>query len=1693
MVGNDKLLDYLKRVTTELDLTTERLRAAEERGREPIAIIGMGCRFPGGVDSPEDLWRLVTEGRDVVSDFPADRGWPIASPDAVVLPGEPGAAAAVPVRRGGFLAGADEFDAGFFGIAPREALATDPQQRLLLEIAWETFERAGIDPESLRGSRTGVFAGTMGSDYALSAVPIPTDLTGHLITGASGSVVSGRISYTFGLRGPSMTVDTACSSSLVALHLAAQSLRSGECDLALVGGVSVMCTPTIFAVFAQHGGLAPDGRCKSYAAAADGTGWSEGVGALLVERLSDARRNGHRVLAVLRGSSVNSDGASNGITAPNGTAQQQVIEAAVAAAGLSMDDVDTVEGHGTGTRLGDPVEARTLLATYGRDRPAERPLWLGSVKSNLGHTQAAAGVAGVIKMVLAMRNGVLPGTLHVDEPSDQVDWSGGAVRLLTASRAWPETDRPRRAGVSSFGVSGTNAHAVLEEAPPTTEVEQAPPADMLGKAPTAPASGPVPTAAVSEQAPTTAVSEPVPPASVLGQGPPPPAERRRTPQIVVPWLLSARSAEGLRAQAERLRAHVLEHDWHPADVGYSLAVTRTAHDHRAVVLGNDRTSLLDSLGALAEESGQGVHLIRGRRAEAARRPVLIFPGQGTEWDGMARELLDTEPVFAARMTQCAEAVGEYVDWSLLDVVRGVDGAPGLDRVDVLQPVLFATMVSLAGLWLSYGVTPAAVVGHSQGEIAAACVSGALSLRDAARVVALRSKSLRRLCGLGGMLSVVASATETEELLEPWREHLQVAAVNGPTAVTVSGDADALDEFERELSSRGVLRWRVPGVDFAAHSGHADLLREEIEASIAGIAPRGTAEIPFYSTVTGGRQDTSGLDAGYWFRNLRRTVRLDTAVRALLDTGHGLFVEVGPQPVLTMGLQDLIDESGRDAAVVGTLRRGHGGREQFLSAVAEVHVRGGAVDWRAAFTGAEVVDLPTYAFQRKRYWLADESGREERERKETASAALTADAAARPFWDPVDRGDLHALTRLLGVTGDTPLEAVLPAIAAWHRQAQERAAVDSWRYRIAWTPLAPTGTQAMQGTWVTVLPEAHEQDERVRAVLARLEDGGAEVRTVTLSTYDADRRRIAEPLRDAFGGSQPVAGVVSLLALAEEPHPDHPALPVGVALTLSLVQVMTAEVRSTAQLWCLTWGATSATGRAPSPAQAQIWGLGLAVAQEHPRLWAGLVDLPAASDPAAEARLNAVVAGGTGEDQIALTASGATARRLVRVGAPEGDGEPWRPRDTVLVTGGTGALGSQVARWAARNGARHLVLLSRRGAEAPGAAELAAELAESGATVAFEACDTADLAGLAEVLARIPEETPLRAVVHSAAVSGDHAPASETTVADFAEVVTGKAMGAANLDALLADTPLDAFVLMASLSGVLGGSGHCAYSAANAHLDALAERRRAAGRPATSIAWGGWTETGLSDAPDELRELFHRLGVRAMPPGLAITALSRAVADGTPTSVVADLDWSLFIPAFTALRPSPLVADFAGGPRTDGPDRAAPLRERLTGHSPAEQEDILLDLVRERAAGVLRQPEPEAVEIDRSFRGLGFDSLMSVELRNRLNATTGLRLPTTVVFEHPTPQDLARRLRSELAPTDDTGLPVAAFAELDRLEAGLNTTAFTAEARARVTARLTALVANWTAAAPGGEAADVIPEEAGDEEMFRYLHDNFGIS
>jgi acyl transferase domain-containing protein/NADP-dependent 3-hydroxy acid dehydrogenase YdfG/acyl carrier protein len=906
---------------------------------EPIAIVGMSCRYPGGVRTPQELWELVLRGNDAIAAFPTDRGWGLEElyhPD----PDHRGTSYA---REGGFVYDAGEFDPAFFGIGPREALAMDPQQRLLLETSWEAFEDAGIPTSSLRGSQTGVFTGVMYHDYGTGLRRVPKEIEGYLGTGGTASVASGRVSYTFGLEGPAVTVDTACSSSLVSLHLACQALRAGECSLALAGGVTVMATPAVFVEFSRQRGLARDGRCKSFADAADGAGFSEGVGVVLLERLSDARRLGHEVLAVVCGSAVNQDGASNGLTAPNGPSQQRVIGQALASAGLSAGEVDAVEAHGTGTTLGDPIEAQALLATYGQGRSAEHPLWLGSIKSNIGHAQAAAGVAGVIKMVMAMRHGMLPKTLHVDEPSRQVDWSAGAVSLLKDEVPWPRNGRPRRAGVSSFGISGTNAHVILEESP-ARERSASPDTDGEDGG------------ADTDSAPNIAA---------IGAG------------RVVPWIISGRSAGALWAQAGRLGEHVEGNiGLGLVDVGLSLAVNRTVLEHRAVVLDRDRGGLLAGLRGLAAGEPPA-NVTQGTARTDAGGVVFLFPGQGSQWVGMAVELLDESPVFAQGMRRCGDALAGFVDWSLEDVLRGEEGAPGLEQVDVVQPLLFAVMVSLAGLWRACGVEPSVVVGHSQGEIAAAHVAGGLSLADAARLVALRSRALVGLMGRGGMVSVALGTGEIGEWLERWDGRVEVAAVNGPSSVVVSGEREALEGLLSELMAGGVRAREIP-VGYASHSAHIEEIREELLEACEGIEPH-SGGVPFFSTVTGGLIDTAELDGEYWYRNLRQTVRFEEAAGALLAEGYRTFLEVSPHPVLTVGMQETVDQKlggpgdGQPEGVLiaGSLRRQQGGLERFLTSLGELWVRGRDVDWQAVFagSGAERIGLPTYAFQRERYWLS----------------------------------------------------------------------------------------------------------------------------------------------------------------------------------------------------------------------------------------------------------------------------------------------------------------------------------------------------------------------------------------------------------------------------------------------------------------------------------------------------------------------------------------------------------------------------------------------------------------------------------------------------------------------------------------------------------------------------------------------------
>ncbi|WP_443098484.1 type I polyketide synthase [Streptomyces tubercidicus] len=1530
---------------------------------DPVVIVGMSCRYPGGIRTPEELWELVSAGGDGVSAFPADRGWDFGSlyhPD----PDHPGTCY---TREGGFLHDASHFDPGFFGISPREALSMDPQQRLLLEASWEALERSGIDPAAARGSLTGVFAGVTYQDYIGILGGAQDSFEGYVGTGNSPSVLSGRIAYTLGLEGPAVSVDTACSSSLVALHLAVQSLRQGECDLALAGGVTVMSTPGSLIEFSRQRALAEDGRCKPFSADADGASWAEGVGMVVVERLSDARRNGHPVLAVLRGSALNQDGASNGLTAPNGPSQQRVIRRALTTAGLGPQQVDAVEAHGTGTALGDPIEAQALIAAYGQGRDDDRPLWLGSLKSNIGHSQAAAGVGGVIKMVMALRHHVLPKTLHADEPSPHVDWTAGNVRLLSRAVEWPDGEEPRRAGVSSFGMSGTNAHVIVEEAP-------------------------------REQAPRD-----TPAPSALP---------------VVPVPLSARTEDALRDQAARLRSHLLARpgECDLTSIGFSLATTRSAFEHRAVLVAADREDLDRALREIAE-GAMVSDVPRGVARDGSARPVLVFPGQGSQWAGMARELLDGSSVFADRLAACERALAPFVDWSLTAVLRGDDGAPDLERVDVIQPALWAVMVSLAELWRSYGVEPDAVVGHSQGEIAAACVAGALTLDDGARVVALRSRALTAITGSGGMMSVQLPAETVRERIEPWGERLSVAAVNGPASVVVSGAADALDELFAALTADGV-RARKVSVDYGSHSAQVEPVRAQVLDALDGISPA-EADIPFFSTVTGQWQDTTGLDPDYWYTNLRQTVRFEDAIRGLLATGHRAFIEVSPHPVLSGGIRDCADALGTDAAVLGTLRRDAGGVGRLLTSLAEAHAQGVVLDWTAVFagTGAHRVDLPTYAFQRARYWpqarelsAADSEG------------GQRTDAVEAKFWQSVEQEDLQALTDALDLDGSEPLSAVLPALSSWRRNSREKSTVDSWRYTVRWTPLAERAA-ALYGTWLLVAPAGEPADGRVVAVRDALTAHGARVRLVELTSEDgSDRERTADRLSESLGGDH-LTGVLSLLPLDEHAHPAHPAVPIGLSGTLSLLQAL-GDLGIEAPLWCGTRGAV-AIGRSESVThahQALVWGMGRVAALEHSDRWGGLIDLPETLDKRAADRLCALLAGPDGEDQVALRGSGTYGRRLVRAplaGAPAQ--RTWRPRGTVLVTGGTGAVGSNIARWLAREGAEHLLLTSRRGSDAPGATELEAELTALGSRVTLAACDVADRDALRDLLASVPEQYPLDAVMHVAG-SLDDGVIDSLDAGRMDTVLRTKVTAALNLHELTRELDLSAFVLFSSTSGTISGSGLGNYAPGNAFLDALADRRRADGLPATAIAWGHWSGDGMGEGA--VGDRLRRYGVYDMQPELACGALQQALDHDEAYVSVTDLGWDKFTPAFTASRPSALLRDLPDAQRVletaqesdDTGSDAAKLLQHLAGLSESERAGTVLDVVRSYVATVLGYAGPSAVDPERAFSDLGFDSLSAVELRNGMNGITGLRLPATLVFDYPTCAVLADFLLAELSDT-----------------------------------------------------------------------------
>ncbi|MGW2635182.1 SDR family NAD(P)-dependent oxidoreductase, partial [Streptomyces chattanoogensis] len=1835
-------------------------------GHEPIAIVGMACRFPGGVGSPEELWRLVADGVDGMSAFPGDRGWDVEGlydPDL----DRPGTSY---VREGGFLADAGGFDAGFFGISPREAVAMDPQQRLILEVSWEALERASLDPRSLAGTETGVFMGVIHNDYTTSVPSPPEDVQPFLGNGGFTSVASGRVAYSLGLEGPAVSVDTACSSSLTALHLAVQALRRGECSMALAGGASVMATPVSFTDFSRQRGLAADGRCKAFAAAADGTGWSEGVGVLVVERLSDAERLGHRVLAVVRGSAINQDGASNGLTAPNGPSQERVIRAALADARLGAADVDVVEAHGTGTTLGDPIEAQAVLATYGQGRPAERPLWLGSLKSNIGHAMAAAGVGGVIKMVMALRAGVLPKTLHVDEPTHQVDWSSGAVELLTEARSWPDVERVRRAGVSAFGISGTNAHVVLEQAPVVEETVRD--GDEAGG--------------------------------------------------VVPWVVSARSDVALRAQAARLAERVTALPGvSAADVAASLVRSRAVFDHRAVVVGETREALLEQLAGVAD----GV--VGGSSTGVGAGVVFVFPGQGAQWVGMARELVEQSSVFAEALAECGRAFEGLVDWSL-DEALGDEEL--LARVDVVQPVLFAVMVSLAAVWRSVGVEPAAVVGHSQGEIAAACVAGALALEDAARVVVLRSQAIgRTLAGGGGMVSVALGVEAVRERIAAWGEAISVAAVNGPSSVVVSGEPGALDELMASCEADDVRARRI-AVDYASHSAQVDVLHDELLDVLASIEPR-ESRVPLMSTVTGDWLDTSTMDAAYWHRNLRQTVEFETATSALADQGFGLFVEVSPHPVLTVAINDV--------PAVGTLRRDDGGWDRFLTSAGEAFAHGADVDWSQVIPAeAATVDLPTYPFQHQHFWLenAGSSGDVGSAGLGAADHALLgavvplADSDGLVFtgrlslrshpWlaDHAVRGSVYlpgtAFVELAvraadeaGCTGVEELTLATPLVLGARDRVQLQVTVGGpdasgsrpvtvhsrpddlpdrpWTLHAtgllgtgstpppadlsAWPPKGAAALD-IDGLYEQLADEGYEYGPAFQGVRAAwrdgddvyaevslpdavatsgftlhpalfdaalhalgIEDGTGDVRvpfawkgvTVQATGARALRVRITRGEEDrltlvaADGTGAPVVSVAELVmrvlpedtsaAPAGEPlyridwtppadlagavdqmptgpwavlggdgpalrqlrtaatggwYPDPDALlsaldsgaavpetvfavlptsadaaidttPYGRAQAvraasadaLGLLQTWLADARLAAsRLVVVTAGAVDADGTVTDLVQAPVWGLVRSAEAENPGRFV-LVDLDpedkggSEDNGAPEADAWQLLPGlsALGEPELAVRGGQVLTRRLHTVdatAAAEAEAEAevaagetaehgfagFAPDGTVLVTGGTGTLGALIARHlVTRHGVRHLLLTSRRGPAADGAADLRAELAGLGAEVTIAACDTADEHAVRTLLAAVPAAHPLTAVVHTAGVLDDGVIGS-LDPKRLDTVFRPKVDAALVLHEATRDLDLSAFVLFSSAAGALGGSGQANYAAANVFLDALATARRAEGLPATSLAWGFWAErselTGQLGGADVAR--MGRSGIAAMPSEAGLALFDAALGRDDAALVPVRFDLARLRARLADHGDPAVLRDLVRLPLRRSAARAADsaaeadaLVRRLAPLDAAARRKALVELVRDQVAAVLALPGGHAVAVERGFLDLGFDSLIALELRNRLNRITGLTLPATTVFDYPSVVAVAGHLADRL-PFGDAGAPTVTD-EMQRLEAALSAAVLDGAQQAAVADRLLALVAAVRGEAAddaGGDVGEVL-DEATDDEMFAYIDNELGLS
>ncbi|MCP3097313.1 SDR family NAD(P)-dependent oxidoreductase [Myxococcus sp. K15C18031901] len=1509
--------------------------ASVDSGPELLAVVGMGCRFPGGANDPEAYWRLLSEGVDAVREVPPDR-WR-SSTDAAEHKG---------TRWGGFLDRVDGFDPEFFGIAPREAVAMDPQQRLLLEVAWEALEDAGLPKARLAGSRTGVFVGVCGNDYAM--LQAERDVAGDVysVIGCSNSVIAGRLSYLLDLRGPAMSVDTACSSSLVALHLAAQSLRNRECDTALAGGVNLLLSQRPSTWLSKLTALSPDGRCRTFDSRANGFVRGEGCGVVVLKRLSDALAQGDDVVGVIRASAVNQDGGSTGLTTPNVLSQQALIREALVTARVSAADIGYVEAHGTGTPLGDPIEVEALRETYGARREDGSPCFLGSAKTNLGHLEAAAGVAGLIKVLLALRHEAIPRHLHFKALNPRISIEDTPFVIPTQHQPWPASSRRRYAAVSSFGISGTNAHVIVEEAPRVAASPKAAEAEA---------------------------------------------------RLLV---LSARSEGALRDLASAHAALLARSSSaEPEDLAYSAALRRNLHEHRLAVAGRTAQEWREQLQAFVE--GASPPYLTSAVADSRREKVVfVFGGQGTQWSGMGRDLLARSEPFAATLREVDRLLAPHTGTSLLEALEAEGARSRLDETEVAQPAIFAIQVALAAVWRSLGVVPSAVVGHSVGEIAAAHVAGALSLSEAVRLVAHRSRIMQKATGLGRMASVELSPEEVERELAPHAGRLSLAALNGARAVVVSGEAAALGGLLEALRARGVGT-RDLGVNYAFHSQQMAPLQAELLEAL-GRVDVGPTVLPMFSTVSGGVIEGTALDAAYWARNVREPVRFSSAVEALLDEGHRLFVELGPQPALGRYVSQALERRAQEGAVVPSLRKGRDGQTVMLAALGGLHVKGFPVAWDRLFpAGGRVAALPLYPWQRSRYWIEDAP-------RKAISAPEAHPPSPRDWVYDID----------------------------WPRRERGAASVRAPRAEGCWLIF---GTRTGTGAALAALLEARGEPHWLVVPGEDSVVEGPNVRSI--------RPRNPEHYSRLLQDVGPVRAVVHLwgadVASASEVTLSdvEVAQSRGVYSALYLLQalVKSSSMRGT-RLWLCTRGSQSVAGvTRGSPIQAPLWGFGRVLALEHPDAWGGLVDLDP-NPPEGEVEvLWREVSGADVEDQVAFRGGARHVARLLPSAPSRGLAPaPLRAEATYLVTGGLGGLGLHVARWLVSRGARNLVLLGRRGlperAQWPSISrdsdvgrQLAAieALEAGGAVVQALSADVADMVRMEEVLGALQRgAAPLKGVIHAAGVS-TQVSLEAMDEAALTAILRPKVMGGWVLHELTRGLDLDFTVYFSSGSAVWGSAQMGHYAAANQFLDALAHHRRACGQHALSIDWGPWSAEGMVD--EEGLRWFERIGVRGVSVEGGLQLLGELLALDVTQRSVAQVDWGLFKSVYEARAPRPLLESLGPpaasaverGGRTDGGEALTQLRKA----TPARRKELVTSWVREEVARVLGFTSSASVKLEQGFFDTGMDSVTAVELRRRLCARFDVSLPATIAFDRPTVAALSTYLL-----TDALRLEVEAKAE-----------------------------------------------------------------